>query len=89
MKRAPTTAYHPKLNGMVERFHRQFKNSLRARLASSDWSHHLPWVLLRLRIAPKEMTNAPAAKVVYDSTLTIPRNFLARKNLSLKSFWAD
>ena len=43
IKHITTTAYH-----------RQLKDSLRARLASTDWPSHLPWVLLGLRAAPKE-----------------------------------
>jgi transposase InsO family protein len=37
-----TTAYHPQANGMVERFHRQVKASLRARLEGPDWLAQLP-----------------------------------------------
>ncbi len=37
-----TTPYLPQANGTMERFHRWLKDSLRARLAVSDWLHHLP-----------------------------------------------
>ena len=46
----------------MERFRRQLKNSLRARLAGPDWYLHLPWVLLGLRIAPKEISNISSAE---------------------------
>ena len=48
-----TTAYHPQANGLIERFHCQLKDSLRARLAASDWPSHLPWIIPGLRTAPK------------------------------------
>ena len=50
------TSLHPQSNGMVERFHRSLKSSLRARLAGSDWVSHLPLVLLGLRATPKDDT---------------------------------
>jgi transposase InsO family protein len=40
-----TTAYHPQSTGMVERFHRRLKDSLRVRCAAANWVDHLPWVL--------------------------------------------
>ena len=67
-----TTAFHPQSNGMVERFYRQLKNSLRARLASTNWFEHLPWVLLGLRSAPREDS---AAEAVYGSDLVLPHQF--------------
>lgn len=71
-----TTAYHPQSNGMVERWHRQMKDALRARLAGSAWPEHLPWVLLGLRAAPKEDTGISSAELVYGSPLTLPGEFL-------------
>ncbi len=71
-----TTAYHPQANGLVERFHRQLKSSLRARLCGPDWASHLPWVLLGLRAAPKEDAGVSSAELVYGSPLTLPGQFL-------------
>ena len=76
IKHKTTTAFHPQSNGMVERFHRQLKNSLRARLASSNWFEHLPWVLLGLCISPREESAASASEAVYGSELTLPGQIL-------------
>jgi hypothetical protein len=72
-----TTAYHPQANGIIERFHRQLKEALRARAASADWLAHLPWVMLGLRSAPKEDAGVSSAELVYGSPLTLPGEFLA------------
>ena len=61
---------------MVERFHRQLKNSLRARHAASDWYSHLPWVLLGLHSAPREDSATFSAEAVYGSDLILPHQFL-------------
>ena len=50
-KRIRTTAYHPASNGMIERFHRQLKASLRAycdptrwlEFSTKDFPHVLQW----------------------------------------------
>ena len=49
IKQQHTTAYHPQANGMVERLHRQLKDSLKARTTSPHWMEHLPFTLLGLR----------------------------------------
>ena len=76
IRRSLTTSFHPQSNGLVERFHRQLKDSLRARLAGADWFYHLPFVLLALRVAPKENSAISSAELLYGTTLTLPGDFL-------------
>ena len=45
----PTISYHPQANGLIERNHRDLKESLKCRLISPNWIDELPWVLLGLR----------------------------------------
>ncbi|BHF85126.1 hypothetical protein SprV_1002828500 [Sparganum proliferum] len=73
--RIRTTAYHPSSNGLVERFHRQLKASLRAHDNPSHWSEHLPLVMLGIRTALKPDLECSAAELVYGTTLRIPREF--------------
>lgn len=67
-----TTAYHPQSNGMVERLHRQIKESLRTREAECDWVRHLPWVLLGIRTSPKDDSGFSPAQLVFGTTLRVP-----------------
>ena len=48
-----TTAYHPISNGIIERFHRQLQNSLKAKTSDTTWVNALPLILVRLRSAFK------------------------------------
>ena len=57
---------------MVERAHRQLKYTLQARTAGSDWASHLPWVLVGMRVAPKEDSNLSSAELVYGAPLVTP-----------------
>ena len=75
----PTTAYHPQANGLVERWHRTLKSSIIARIeaAGSNWVDQLPWILLGLRITPKEdLDGASPAEMVYGQPLTIPGDMI-------------
>ena len=66
-----TTDYHPKPNGMVKRFHRQLKDTLRARSSGKDWLEHLPWVLLGLCAAPKEEAGVSLAEAALGASLQL------------------
>jgi hypothetical protein len=71
---------------MVERSHRQLKDSLRARLAGPDWPSHLPWVLLGLHAAPKEDTNISSAELVFGVPLALPGELLPSSELPIQAF---
>ena len=70
-----TTAYHPQANGLVERFHRTLKASLKARLASSNWVYELPWVLLGIRGVPKDDLQTSSAEKGHGEPLIIPGDY--------------
>ena len=70
-----TTAYHAQSNGLVERFHRQLKASLKARLHGPDWRDELPIVLLGIRCSIKEDLGCTSAELVYGTTLRLPGEF--------------
>jgi hypothetical protein len=76
IKHMLTTAYHPQSNGMVERVHRQLKDTLCARGAGPAWHSHLPWVLLGLRAVPKEDSAVSSAELVTGTPLVLPGQLL-------------
>ena len=76
IKHQLTTAYRPQANGLVERFHRRLKESLRARLAGSDWINHLHWVLLGMRTTPREDSGTSPAQHALGTPLLVPGQLL-------------
>ena len=62
---------------MVERFHRNLKEALKAWLLDNDWVLALPWVLLGIRTASKEDLNCTAAEMVFGSTVIVPAQFVS------------
>ncbi len=57
---------------MVECFHRQLKDALRARCAAANWVDHLPWVLLGLRATAREDDGSTPAQEVFGTPLILP-----------------
>ncbi|GBO31292.1 hypothetical protein AVEN_98526-1, partial [Araneus ventricosus] len=78
-----TTPYHPSSNGIVERFHRSLKQSLRCH-ASTKWTESIPVVLLGLRTALKEDLQCTSAELVYGSTLKLPAEFFETPSLNVE-----
>ena len=81
---ANTTAYRPQANGLVERFHRQLKDSLKARLQGPHWMDELPLVLLGIRTAWREDPGCSASDLVYGTSLRIPGEFLPHEPRDLR-----
>ncbi|BHF84693.1 hypothetical protein SprV_0902784400 [Sparganum proliferum] len=69
--RIRTTAYHPAANGMVERFYRQLKTTLRAVEDPGNWSDNLPLAPLGIRAALKSDLGFSAAELVFGTTLRL------------------
>ena len=65
---------------MVERFHGNLKEALKASLQDNDWVLALPWVMLGIRTVPKEDLNCSAAEMVFGSTLTVLEEFISPTN---------
>ena len=76
IKVSTTTAYHPQANGMVERMHRQLKDSLKARATHQRWMDELPFVLLGLRTTWRQEPDCSPAELVYGQALNVPGQFL-------------
>ena len=75
-KRIRTTSYHPQANGMVERFHRQLKTSIRASGDSTHWSDRLPIILLGLRTTKKEDHDFSPSELVYGQDIRLPSEMI-------------
>jgi len=69
-----TTAFHPQANGIIERFHRVLKTSIKCK-NNKNWSKELPLILLGLRSVFKEDIQATTAEMVYGKTLRLPAEF--------------
>nr|VZI08032.1 unnamed protein product [Spirometra erinaceieuropaei] len=75
--RIRTTAYHPAAKGMVERFHRQLKATLRAAADPENWTDHFPLVLLGIRSALKPDLDCSAAELVFGTTVRLPGEMIS------------
>lgn len=78
IKRCRTTAYNPAANGLIERWHRTLKASLKCH-TDRNWVKALPTVLLGLRSVYKADLQASVAEIVYGKSLRLPGEFFESK----------
>ena len=71
-----SNAYHPQHNGMVERWHRRLKDTLRAAADDFSWVDRLPLIMLNLHVAQRDDGQPSPEEVVYGSSLTLPADLI-------------
>ena len=74
-----TTSYNPQSNGVVEKFHRFLKASLRATLCDGDptnWDIKLGMVLLSIRNSYSERLKTCPSQVVYGQATRLPGDLM-------------
>ena len=78
-KHIHTCAYHPQSNGLIERFHRRLKDSLRAQSDAYplDWYSKLPFILLSIRTSIREDVELSSSQTVFGSELNLPSDLLS------------
>lgn len=79
--RIHTTTYHPQANGLVERYHRQLKASLRAQCNTKHWYYNLPWVTLGIISSIKEDLGYSPSQIVYGQALRLPGELVVHSEL--------
>lgn len=83
-KKKRTTAYNPKCNGMIERWHRSLKAAIMCR-ANFQWTKEIPIILLGLRSIHKDDLGATPSELVYGQSLRLPSDFLCPSQLPVQS----
>ena len=68
-RRIRIATYHPRANGLVERFHHLLKSALRAMPSPQHWVDHLPLIMLSIRAATKTDTDVAPCELVHGSPL--------------------
>lgn len=69
-KKFHTTVYHPISNGIIKRFHRQLKSSIKAH-ESNRWTETLP-IVLGIRTAVKADIQASCSELIFGTTFRLP-----------------
>lgn len=80
-KHIRTTPYHPQANGLIERYHRTLKASIKCH-QNDTWCDVLPLIMLAFRTTFKTNLQACPAELVYGTTLKLPGDFFENKTIN-------
>ncbi|CAB0039397.1 unnamed protein product [Trichogramma brassicae] len=75
-----TTPYNPRSNGLIERWHRDFKAALMCFENSNSWTHSLPFVMLGLRTRIRSDIDASPSEIVFGSSFRLPGEFFSSQD---------
>lgn len=88
-QRERTSPYHPQANGLVERWHRTFKNAILA-TGKVEWVDNLGLTLLGLRNAMKDDIKSSASEMLFGSSTRLPGEFFTpNKSVRPNSVFVD
>ena len=76
IKHLRSTAYHPQTNGMIERFHRTFKQSLRILSYEACWTKAIPFVLLGWRNTTARSIEGSPAQLLFGTGTSMPNELI-------------
>ena len=82
-----TTPYHPKSDGMVERFNKTLATMLSAYVDThhNDWDEYLPYVMMAYRSAQHETTGCTPNRLMLGREVTTPLDLIYEPPLAVKS----
>ena len=71
-----STAYHPQAQGLIERFNKTLKTSLKCHEEPSEWYDQLPWTLLALRNMPiEDLDFSTPSDLLFGQPVRLPGEF--------------
>ena len=79
IKHIMATAYNPRANSKIERFHRTLKVALRSGTPET-WKFRLPMAMLSLRSMFSESINCAPSNVVFGTSLRLPADILTKSS---------
>ncbi|CAG2199696.1 unnamed protein product [Mytilus edulis] len=88
IKKTRTTPYHPKSDGMVERFNKTLATMLSSFVEQNqrDWDEYIPFVMMAYRASEHETTGQTPNSLMLDRELSTPLDIMYEMPPSVRDF---